>query len=148
MNKGIFINYQMAEAINLIDNPSTNKTLEDFKNDWLQDTIPGYNVKIGTSIPGMQDITLDEVYELREQAQQADTYTVQNCAAMQYCIVLDENKKDSTLKALNDAKKFIRRVLADRVDVRHIPELEFVYDESIEYGKKIENIIEDIHNNE
>lgn len=65
-----------------------------------------------------------------------------------YVTVLEENKKDSTLKALNDAKKFIRRVLADRVEVRHIPELEFVYDESIEYGKKIENIIEDIHNNE
>lgn len=63
-----------------------------------------------------------------------------------YVTVLDENKKDLTLKALNDAKGFIRRTLADRVEVRHIPELEFVYDESIEYGKKIENIIEDIHN--
>ena len=29
--------------------------------------------------------------------------------------------------------------------MRHTPELEFVYDESIEYGKKIENIIEKIH---
>ena len=37
-------------------------------------------------------------------------------------------------------------LLADRVELRHIPELEFVYDESIEYGKKIEEIIEDIHN--
>ena len=63
-----------------------------------------------------------------------------------YITVLDENKKDITLKALNDAKGFIRRTLADRVEVRHIPELEFVYDESIEYGKKIEDIIEDIHN--
>ena len=119
MNKGIFINYQMAEAINLIDNPSTNKTLEDLKNDWLQDTIPGYNVKIGKSIPGMQDITLDEVYELREQAQQADTYTVQNCAAMQYCIVLDENKKFKTfdfskLEAIIElAKRNQKKVIID-----------------------------------
>lgn len=119
MNKGIFINYQMAEAINLIDNPSTNKTLEDLKNDWLQDTIPGYNVKIGTSIPGMQDITLDEVYELREQAQQANTYTVQNCAAMQYCIVLDENKKFKTfdfskLEAIIElAKRNQKKVIID-----------------------------------
>ncbi len=63
-----------------------------------------------------------------------------------YFTVLDESKKDTTLKALNDAAGFIRRTLADRVEIRHIPELQFVYDESIEYGKKIEDLIEDIHN--
>ncbi len=65
-----------------------------------------------------------------------------------YVTVLDEQKRDVTLKALNDAASYIRRLLADRVDIRHIPELTFVYDESIEYGQKIEEIIEDIHNNE
>lgn len=65
-----------------------------------------------------------------------------------YFTVLDENKKDSTLKALEDAAGFIRKTLADRIDIRHIPELQFVYDESIEYGKKIEDIIDDIHSNE
>ena len=35
----------------------------------------------------------------------------------------------------------------DRVDIRHIPELTFVFDESISYGKKIEDIIENIHEN-
>ena len=54
--------------------------------------------------------------------------------------------KEITLKALKSAKGFIRRTLADRIELRHIPELDFVYDESIEYGKKIEEIIEDIHN--
>ena len=48
--------------------------------------------------------------------------------------------------ALKSAKGFIRKTLADRIELRHIPELEFIYDESIEYGKKIEEIIEDIHN--
>ena len=62
-----------------------------------------------------------------------------------YVTALDETKKDATMKALNDAKGFIRKELADRVEIRHIPELEFVYDESIAYGKKIEEIIEDIH---
>ena len=51
-------------------------------------------------------------------------------------------------KDLNDAAGFIRRELADRIDIRHIPELEFIYDESIEYGKKIEDIIEQIHEDE
>ena len=62
-----------------------------------------------------------------------------------YFTVLEDNKRISTLKALNNAKGFIRKQLADRVEIRHIPELEFIYDESIEYGKKIEDIIENIH---
>lgn len=62
-----------------------------------------------------------------------------------YVTVLDETKKNNTMKALKEAKGFIRHELADRVDIRHIPDLDFVYDESIAYGKKIEEIIEDIH---
>ena len=62
-----------------------------------------------------------------------------------YFTVLDENRKNETLKALKNASGFIRKELAERIDIRHIPELEFVYDESIAYGKKIENIIEKIH---
>lgn len=62
-----------------------------------------------------------------------------------YITVLDETKKESTLSALNSAKGFLRSKLCDRIDIRHMPELEFVYDESIAYGKKIENIIEKIH---
>lgn len=65
-----------------------------------------------------------------------------------YFTVLDENKKKETLKALKNAKGFIRSKLYDRVDIRHIPELEFVYDESIAYGKNIEKIIEEIHEND
>ena len=62
-----------------------------------------------------------------------------------YITVLKKKKKESTLKALKDATGFIRKELASRVEMRHTPELEFVYDESIEYGKKIEDIIEQIH---
>ena len=62
-----------------------------------------------------------------------------------YVMVLDMNKKDTTIKALNDAAGFIRSELFDRVDIRHIPELTFVYDESIEYGKKIEDKLKEIN---
>ena len=62
-----------------------------------------------------------------------------------YVTVFDEEKKESTLKALNNASGFLRSKLCDCIDIRHMPELEFVYDESIAYGKKIENIIEKIH---
>ena len=64
-----------------------------------------------------------------------------------YYTTMNDDKKEVN-KDLNEAAGFIRRELAERIDIRHIPELEFVYDESIEYGKKIENIIEQIHEDE
>ena len=62
-----------------------------------------------------------------------------------YYTVFDLDKKKEIDDALKNASGYIRHLLCDRVDIRHIPELTFVYDESIEYGKKIENIIEEIH---
>ena len=65
-----------------------------------------------------------------------------------YFTVLDNSKKEETLGALNQASGFIRTKLFDRIDIRHMPELTFVFDESIAYGKKIENIIEELHEKE
>ncbi len=57
-------------------------------------------------------------------------------------------EKEETLRGLKSAKGFIKKILADRVELRHIPELEFIYDESIEYGKRIEDKIKEIHNSD
>lgn len=65
-----------------------------------------------------------------------------------YYTVLDDEKRERTAEALKNASGFIRKQLFDRVDIRNIPELEFIYDESIEYGSKIEKIIEEIHEEE
>ena len=62
-----------------------------------------------------------------------------------YVTVLDNNKKDEIMKSLKGASGFIRTELANRIEVRHIPKLEFVYDESIEYGQRIEDKIKEIH---
>lgn len=65
-----------------------------------------------------------------------------------YFTVLDDSKKESTLQALKGAASFIRGQLSRRVEIRHTPELRFFYDESIEYGNKIEKIIEKINEDE
>ena len=65
-----------------------------------------------------------------------------------YVTVLEDEKRESTMNALKEASGFIRSKLFDRVDMRNVPELTFVYDESIAYGKKIENLIEEIKNKE
>ncbi|MBQ2873358.1 MAG: 30S ribosome-binding factor RbfA [Bacilli bacterium] len=62
-----------------------------------------------------------------------------------YFTTLD-NDREKVLKSLNKARGFIRTSLCDRVKIRKMPEIQFVYDESIEYGKKIEDIIERINN--
>lgn len=56
------------------------------------------------------------------------------------------NNREKVLNALNKASGFIRILLCDRIQIRKMPEIHFVYDESIEYGKKIEDIIERINN--
>lgn len=64
-----------------------------------------------------------------------------------YFTTLNEDIKQVE-KEINKASSYFRTLLADRLDIRHIPELKFIYDESIEYGKKIEDIIESIHEKE
>ena len=55
-----------------------------------------------------------------------------------YCSVFDLSKKDKALHDLNNAEGYIKSILCKRkLPLRVIPELEFVYDESIEYGMKI-----------
>lgn len=66
-----------------------------------------------------------------------------------YCKVfftslLDMDK--STLeKEVNEAAGFIRKKLADVLDVRSMPQLHFSYDTSEEYAKNIDEIIDKIH---
>ena len=58
-----------------------------------------------------------------------------------YFTCLNLDKKNEIEKALNKASKFIEMKLSEIVEIRKMPELTFVYDNSIEYGNKIEEII-------
>ena len=57
----------------------------------------------------------------------------------------NELSKSELEKRLNDAASFIRGKLSERIEIRHTPELRFIYDESISYGEKIENILKDLN---
>ena len=62
-----------------------------------------------------------------------------------YFTVLNTDKLEETKNALKSASGFIRHELRERVDIRQIPQLEFIFDQSIEYGNKIEKILEDLN---
>ncbi len=61
-----------------------------------------------------------------------------------YLSVLDDRDSKKTVKKLSSSSSFIRGELARRLKMRHVPLLTFRIDESIEYGRKIDNILSDI----
>ncbi|WP_353892048.1 30S ribosome-binding factor RbfA [Proteinivorax hydrogeniformans] len=56
-----------------------------------------------------------------------------------------EQEKTDTLKGVEKAKGFIRSELGKRLKVRHVPELSFKFDHSLEYGNKIDKLLRDIN---
>ena len=61
-----------------------------------------------------------------------------------YFTCFNEDRKIVS-KELKESSGFLRSEVAKRVDIRHTPELNFVYDESLEYAKKIEDKIKEIN---
>lgn len=56
-----------------------------------------------------------------------------------------DEQKSGTLKALSSATGFIRSELGKRIRLRKIPELQFTFDTSIEYGSKIDQLLHKIN---
>ena len=70
-------------------------------------------------------------------------------ACKAYISVLgDEKVQAETIAGLQSAEGFIRRELARNLNMRNTPTVQFILDQSIEYGvnmtKKIEDIVKDI----
>ncbi len=61
-----------------------------------------------------------------------------------YFTSLSDLTKAEIEKEVNEASHFLRGKLSGVMEIRHTPELKFIYDESIAYGEKIEKIIEDL----
>lgn len=66
-------------------------------------------------------------------------------ATVYYSVMGTEEQKEATSRNINDAKGFIRTALSKVLEVRKVPELKFKFDESLEYGDKIEKILKDIN---
>lgn len=56
----------------------------------------------------------------------------------------DEENKAASLKALTQASGFVRTELGRRIRLRKIPELLFKFDSSIEYGSRIDKLLNEI----
>ncbi|MDN4523411.1 30S ribosome-binding factor RbfA [Fictibacillus fluitans] len=56
----------------------------------------------------------------------------------------DDEQKEQTLRGLAKASGFIRTEIGKRIRLRKTPEISFKFDESIEYGSRIETLLTDI----
>jgi len=65
-----------------------------------------------------------------------------------YYTYMGTESLEDVKKNLEVAAPYLRTVLASKIELRHTPELRFLYDESIEYGQNIERIINELHEEE
>ena len=65
-----------------------------------------------------------------------------------YISILGSKSKKNTMEGIKKASGFIRTELARRINLRYTPELVFELDETLEYGAKIDSILEEIKKKE
>lgn len=65
-------------------------------------------------------------------------------AKVYFSVLGGQGKVPGVLEGLNSAKGFIRRLVGQRVTMRYVPEIDFIFDQSLEYGMHIEETIERI----
>jgi len=61
-----------------------------------------------------------------------------------YTTLTEPDDRRATARGLRRAGPFLRRQLAQRIRVRHVPELTFVYDDSLEREQRIAEVLEAI----
>lgn len=84
--------------------------------------------------PGIGFLTLTRV-KVTPDLQQARVF---------YTTIGDDKARKDTARALGRATPFLRRQIGQRLRLRHVPDLQFMYDETIEQQDRIEKIIQDI----
>ena len=57
----------------------------------------------------------------------------------------NEQAQRDTLAGLQSAEGFIRRLLAQTVNLRNTPEIQFISDQSIEYGVRMSKLIDEVN---
>jgi ribosome-binding factor A len=65
-------------------------------------------------------------------------------ATVFFTVIGSEEEKKATGLGLRSARGFIRKEMGKSLRMRYVPELIFQYDESVEYGIRIETLLKEI----
>jgi ribosome-binding factor A len=67
-------------------------------------------------------------------------------AKIYYSISGGESVRKDVAEGFKQARGFLKRELAQRLDLRYMPDLVFFYDESIDYAARIEELLKTVKN--
>jgi ribosome-binding factor A len=62
-------------------------------------------------------------------------------AYVYYSILGEDEQKNQAQEGFESARGFIRREIGERLRLRYVPDIQFRYDESLEYGQKMERLL-------
>lgn len=57
----------------------------------------------------------------------------------------EEEQVEQTMEALRRASGFIRKRVAETINLRQTPEIKFIYDDSIQHGMRMRKLIESVN---
>ncbi len=86
--------------------------------------------------PRLQFVTVTHV-EVTRDLQHAKVY---------FSVLGNTAKVKEAQQGLDSARGFIRKLVGERVRLRYTPQIDFIFDETIEYSARIEETIERIKN--
>ncbi len=66
-------------------------------------------------------------------------------ATVYFSVIGSDDEKRESEKGLNSAKGFIRKELGKNLRLRYVPDLIFKYDVSLEYGNRIESLLNELN---
>jgi ribosome-binding factor A len=84
--------------------------------------------------PRLADITLTDV-KVSPDLRHAKVF---------YSLLGDDERKASAVVGLESARGFVKRELGKRLQLRRMPDIEFHFDASLEYGSQIDRLLDDL----
>ena len=69
-------------------------------------------------------------------------------AKVYFTVMGDESVRAETRKGLDSAKSFLRKTMASQLKLRQVPELRFVYDDTLDRAMRIDDALGEIRRNE
>jgi len=85
--------------------------------------------------PRLKEVTISEV-KMSPDLKLAKIY---------YTLPASDSAKDDALAGFNSASGFVKRTLARELGLRYMPDLKFYYDDSFDYGARIDSLLKSLN---
>lgn len=66
-------------------------------------------------------------------------------AKVYYSVLGNQDQIKKAKEGLSSARGFVRKLIGQRMRMRYTPDIEFIFDSSLEYSARIEETLKEIH---